>query len=87
MIRKVIFISILCLSGGAFAASEKAGEVKPFPKGDPIRGEKLVGSCAACHGADGNSLVGMWPTLAGKESFIYSINSIISKKVKGSLNP
>ena len=66
MIKKVIFISILCLSGAAFAASEKAGEVKPLPKGDPIRGEKLVGSCAACHGADGNSLVGMWPTLAGQ---------------------
>ena len=66
MIKKVIFISILCLSGAVFTASEKAGEVKPLPKGDPIRGEKLVGSCAACHGADGNSLVGMWPTLAGQ---------------------
>ena len=52
MIKKVIFISILCLSGAVFTASEKAGEVKPLPKGDPIRGEKLVGSCAACHGAD-----------------------------------
>ena len=51
MIKKVIFISILCLSGAVFTASEKAGEVKPLPKGDPIRGEKLVGSCAACHGA------------------------------------
>jgi hypothetical protein len=30
MIKKVIFISILCLSGAAFAASEKAGEVKTF---------------------------------------------------------
>ena len=66
MIKKVIFISILCLSGAVFTASEKAGEVKPLPKGDPIRGEKLVGSCAACHGTDGNSLVGMWPTLAGQ---------------------
>ena len=66
MIKKVIFISILCLSGAVFTASEKAGEVKPLPKGDPIRGEKLVGTCAACHGADGNSLVGMWPTIAGQ---------------------
>jgi cytochrome c553 len=34
--------------------------------------EKLVGSCAACHGADGNSLVGMWPTLAGqRERYLF----------------
>ena len=49
-----------------FSPHLKKLEVKPLPKGDPIRGEKLVGSCAACHGADGNSLVGMWPTLAGQ---------------------
>ena len=72
MIKKVIFITIFSLSGAIFAASEKAGEVKPLPKGDPLRGEKLVGSCAACHGADGNSLVGMWPTLAGqRETYLY----------------
>ena len=55
MIKKVIFISILCLSGAVFAASEKAGEVKPLPKGDPVRGEKLVGSCAACHALMGTA--------------------------------
>lgn len=33
--------------------------------GDPARGEALVGVCAACHGADGNSPVPNFPKLAG----------------------
>jgi cytochrome c553 len=34
-------------------------------KGDAAAGEALVGSCAACHGADGNSLAPTFPKLAG----------------------
>ncbi len=35
-------------------------------KGDPESGKQLVATCAACHGADGNSLAGIWPSLAGQ---------------------
>jgi cytochrome c553 len=42
------------------------------PSGDSARGEALAGSCAACHGADGNSLVPTFPKLAGQsEKYLY----------------
>lgn len=34
--------------------------------GDPERGKKKAQSCAACHGADGNSSNPAWPKLAGQ---------------------
>lgn len=34
--------------------------------GDISRGEELSGSCAACHGADGNSDNPEWPNIAGQ---------------------
>ena len=34
--------------------------------GDPKSGESIVAVCSACHGADGNSVVGLWPSLAGQ---------------------
>ena len=34
-------------------------------KGDAAAGEALSASCAACHGADGNSLAPTFPKLAG----------------------
>ena len=34
--------------------------------GDPNSGKDKVAVCAGCHGADGNSLVGIWPSLAGQ---------------------
>ncbi len=40
--------------------------------GDANAGKTKSVACAACHGADGNSLLGMWPKLAGQEtSYIY----------------
>ena len=35
-------------------------------KGDADAGKQLVSACSACHGADGNSLAGIWPSLAGQ---------------------
>ena len=35
-------------------------------KGDAEAGKQLVSACSACHGADGNSLAGIWPSLAGQ---------------------
>lgn len=40
--------------------------------GDPTRGKGLSASCAACHGADGNSVNPEWPKLAGQgEAYLY----------------
>ncbi len=35
-------------------------------QGDPEAGAQKVQSCGICHGADGNSVNPMWPTLAGQ---------------------
>lgn len=34
--------------------------------GDPVRGQQISAACAACHGADGNSVNPEWPKLAGQ---------------------
>jgi cytochrome c553 len=34
--------------------------------GDPAAGKEKSASCAACHGADGNSVNPVWPKLAGQ---------------------
>jgi len=34
--------------------------------GDPNQGQLKAVTCAACHGADGNSMIGEWPSLAGQ---------------------
>ena len=34
--------------------------------GNPDKGQDKVAVCSACHGSDGNSLVGLWPSLAGQ---------------------
>ena len=38
----------------------------PVLAGDPEAGEALAESCAACHGADGNSNNPEWPKIAGQ---------------------
>ena len=35
-------------------------------QGDPAAGEAQAGTCAACHGMDGNSTVAQWPKIAGQ---------------------
>jgi cytochrome c553 len=40
-----------------------------YARGDVAAGEKIAaGVCVACHGADGNSLVSMYPKLAGQHA-------------------
>jgi cytochrome c553 len=70
MYRNSLLLSLIILvSGSIYAASEKA-EIKAVKRGDPQAGSELVATCAGCHGADGNSVVGQWPTLAGqRESY------------------
>ena len=36
--------------------------------GNVDAGKQKVASCVACHGADGNSMVGVWPSLAGQNA-------------------
>ena len=70
MYRNSLLLSLIILvSGSVYAASDKA-EIKAVKRGDPQAGSELVATCAGCHGADGNSVVGQWPTLAGqRESY------------------
>ena len=70
MYRNSLLLSLIILvSGSIYAASDKA-EIKAVKRGDPQAGSELVATCTGCHGADGNSVVGQWPTLAGqRESY------------------
>ena len=55
----IILISSILLIGAGETPSVKE-------KGDAETGKDLVSACSACHGADGNSLAGIWPSLAGQ---------------------
>ncbi len=37
-------------------------------QGDPAKGKEMTTVCAACHGADGNSPAGAFPSVAGQNS-------------------
>lgn len=60
--------------GAYFADTSAVGEVKASAaivamksfKGDVEKGKAVAATCAACHGADGNALVAMYPSLAGQ---------------------
>jgi cytochrome c553 len=44
-----------------------AGQAEDRAKGDPAKGQQIATQvCAACHGADGNSVAAANPTLAGQ---------------------
>ena len=55
MIRFVIIVIGLIFSNVIYA-------------GDPAAGEQKSASCAACHGASGNSTNPLWPNLAGQNA-------------------
>ena len=57
---KVIFRAMVCLTLLISAPL--------MAEGDAARGEEKSALCAACHGADGNSAVAMWPKLAGQHA-------------------
>lgn len=57
--RKLLVVAAaagLMMSGAAMAA------------GDAAAGKAKAGVCAACHGADGNSMVPMYPNIAGQHA-------------------
>ena len=60
--KKAIYLAVLCaaLSAGPVVAG-----------GDPQAGKEKSSVCAGCHGADGNSVIGANPRLAGQyESYL-----------------
>jgi cytochrome c553 len=59
--------------GAYFADTSVVGKVKSSPvvvvksfKGDVEAGKAKAATCAACHGADGNAVIAMYPSLAGQ---------------------
>lgn len=52
-----------------FSTMTAAQQAPPPFKPDPARGKEVVGGvCAACHGADGNSVIAQNPKLAGQHA-------------------
>ena len=67
-----ILVSFSSLSDAAEDKSKKMEMPKIFSSGDANKGSQLVESCAACHGADGNSISTDWPKLAGQnQKYLY----------------
>jgi cytochrome c553 len=50
----------------AMASSLAFFSIHAFAQGDAAAGQAKAAICAACHGADGNSVVPNWPKLAGQ---------------------
>ena len=60
---------LLAIAAATFAASAMASTPAASIKGDPVKGKAIVDQvCAACHGADGNSVASANPTLAGQHA-------------------
>ena len=67
-----VFLAPLSSIEAAEAGSKKIVIPENFNSGNSNNGAKLVESCAACHGADGNSISSDWPKLAGQnQKYIY----------------
>ena len=61
---RILFVTVFIFSINAFTAEKEMPST--FKDGDPSKGSNLIASCAACHGADGNSISSDWPKLAGQ---------------------
>jgi len=73
----------------AVAAATLTGSVwaEDIAKGDPVKGKQIVDTvCAACHGADGNSVAAANPTLAGQHE-AYIVNQLQAFKKGDRKNP
>ncbi len=63
--NRALALAALMLSYASIALA--AEEPKALPKADPAKGQAIVTQvCAACHGADGNSVAATYPKLAGQ---------------------
>lgn len=71
--KKLLLTSLFC----AFAPFV-------FAKADAQAGQAKSATCAACHGADGNSVVALWPRLAGQHAS-YLVKEL--KDIQSGLRP
>ena len=71
----LIFYIFFSFAGILSAADDKSKEMEmpeSFISGNANKGSELVESCAACHGADGNSISTDWPKLSGQnQRYLY----------------
>ena len=67
---RILFATVFIFSINTMAAEKKMPNV--FEDGDALKGANMVAACAACHGADGNSISPDWPKLAGQnQRYLY----------------
>lgn len=67
-----IFFGLAIEVNAADDQSKKVELPETFTSGDATKGSQLVESCAACHGADGNSISTDWPKLSGQnQRYLY----------------
>lgn len=60
--KKLLILGAFIFGAASSTVSVQAADIL---KGDPAAGEQKAVACGACHGADGNSMVPMFPKLAG----------------------
>lgn len=60
---KKLSLALCILTLGSYAAG-----VASYAAGNVADGKTKSATCAACHGADGNSLTKIWPKLAGQHA-------------------
>ncbi|MGA9853058.1 MAG: c-type cytochrome [Gammaproteobacteria bacterium] len=68
-----VFGLAISLGAGSHAAAAPtgapaAGTSASAPQGNAVAGQKKAATCAACHGADGNSVSSQFPKLAGQNA-------------------
>ncbi|MGS2717925.1 c-type cytochrome [Eionea flava] len=64
--------SLFSIAAIVFSMSQPAIAADAATPGDPTAGEAIAGSCAACHGNDGNSPSPSFPKIAGLgEKYLY----------------
>ena len=82
-VTKLLAVAGLATAGFAFANSPAA----PTAKADPAKGKVLAEQvCAACHGADGNSVAAANPSLAGQHAD-YIVKQLTEFKSGARKNP
>lgn len=87
MKKAILFTFVALFANSVAFASEPS---KTAVKGDASKGKGLSAVCAACHGADGNSVNPDWPKLAGQgeEYLIKQINEFRSDaRAEASMTP
>ena len=63
--KRLTLLSLLL--AGVMSSAQASDQAKAAPKGDAARGQAIGSTvCAACHGADGNSVASANPKLAGQ---------------------